>query len=63
MRGAALHSVRQRLCGVSAAGERCEADIELAKELGAEAIEYVEETQRRLEEQLSAQQELPQLKK
>lgn len=44
------------LCGVSAAGERFEADIELAKELGAEAIEYVEETQRRLEERLSAQQ-------
>ena len=41
------------LCGVSAAGERYQADLQLAKELGAEAVEYVEETQRRLDERLS----------
>jgi len=44
------------LCGISAEGERFAADLELAKELGAEAVEYVEETQRRLEERLSKAQ-------
>ncbi|MEC7488391.1 MAG: aromatic ring-hydroxylating dioxygenase subunit alpha [Pseudomonadota bacterium] len=44
------------LCGVSAAGERFDADLKLAKELGPEALEYVDETQRRLEERLSKEQ-------
>ena len=44
------------LCGVSAAGERFEADLKLAEELGVEAREYVEETKRRLDEAVSREQ-------
>lgn len=44
------------LCGISAAGERYAADLKLAEEMGPEAVEYVEETQRRLEERLTKAQ-------
>jgi dibenzofuran dioxygenase alpha subunit len=41
------------LCGMSANGERYEADLKLAQDMGPEVVEYVEETQRRLNERLS----------
>jgi phenylpropionate dioxygenase-like ring-hydroxylating dioxygenase large terminal subunit len=44
------------LCAIAAAGERYKADQELAREMGREVVEYVEETQRRLTERLSAEQ-------
>jgi phenylpropionate dioxygenase-like ring-hydroxylating dioxygenase large terminal subunit len=44
------------LCGIAAAGERYAADLELAREMGPEVVEYVEETQRRLVERVSPRQ-------
>ncbi len=44
------------LCAISAAGERFKADLELAREMGAEVIDYVEQTQRCLIERLKKQQ-------
>jgi len=44
------------LCGIAAAGERYAADLELARSMGKEIVEYVEETGRRQQERLSAAQ-------
>ncbi|MGE0736427.1 MAG: Rieske 2Fe-2S domain-containing protein [Alphaproteobacteria bacterium] len=44
------------LCGIAAAGERYAADLELARTMGKDIVEYVEETGRRQKERLSAAQ-------
>jgi phenylpropionate dioxygenase-like ring-hydroxylating dioxygenase large terminal subunit len=44
------------LCGIAAAGERYSADLKLAEDMGPDVREYVEETNRRLYERVSAAQ-------
>jgi len=44
------------LCGVAIAGQRYQADLALAREMGPEVVEYVEASRRRLAERLSSEQ-------